>query len=903
MFNKISKSIILTLEVCCIAIMLLSCNNFLNPNKSTFIPETINAEKAYIDISAKFSRTILPQTYNESSRGFSWTLSVTKLGESNYYEKTWNDDNTTTAYQRMINTKDISLESGEYTFTLVASLNGLKVLESTLQQTLISGKNTLNFSMQEATGDDVAKGQVNFTLNWTIDNIISKVVSTFQEYNGNEISTDTNDMISENSYNFTKDNVTPGLYLLKIELQQMDPITKINETINRYSCLVRVAPGLVSSGEATIQSLAPLYTINYILNEGALQSGITQVSYNSYTSFELPIPEKSGFDFVGWYEDEIFTKKVENNKYTLTSDITLYAKWEKQRSLNYEFVIGDQDDNKYEVDSTEASFDKSNGYGILTVYNPDNSNTVWDYYIEHRDLFSIGKNYSVSVDLKTDDSDTVVGIVAANCDMFFTVGTEWKTYTFETGYLETATSNGITIGSALAKKLYISDIVISEIADDGLPTLSFYVTKAGIETYLNQINKPAQIIEVRKKENNSFYEITINTPISSTDSSQNVTLQLRDYAYVGKMNKASFNLTSTDETLKTSIKGFSVNQEEIDNNNNKIKSWTTPATFKENNTVFFPAFANEENGGDLVPCVIEGILSSDTNSQNSTTISISNFHIVEATTDVIQSAGKTYAINIGNSWCKSYVLPFSDDSNATGDVDCQVLFINDFETSPAEVDWKECIRFLYNDTENFSIADNQKVTLNSDFTISVEDKTYVIGDSYPNNEYPIGVVFETGTNYVKILALEEESLIYGTDTCKNYISSLSPTFTNTQDGSINLSNWYSFVSNDSSLQQSDFPAFNYCYNFRASEGETGTWYLPAKDELSSIYGNINTINDKLNTISGATILDTTSTTYYWSSTYTTGGNAYCVLMNNNVQNALSIIAEYKVRPCKKNYFY
>ena len=211
MFNKISKSIILTIEVCCIAIMLLSCNNFLNPNKSTFIPETITTEKAYIEIYTKFSRTVLPQSYDEFSHGLSWTLSVTKLGDTSaILTRTWTDK-TTTAYQQMINTKDISLESGEYTFTLVASLNGLKVLESTLQKNLISGINTLSFSMKEATGDNVANGQVNFTLNWTENVIVSQVVCTFQEYNGNEILTDTNETISENSYNFTKDDVTPGL--------------------------------------------------------------------------------------------------------------------------------------------------------------------------------------------------------------------------------------------------------------------------------------------------------------------------------------------------------------------------------------------------------------------------------------------------------------------------------------------------------------------------------------------------------------------------------------------------------------------------------------------------------------------------------------------------------------------
>ena len=754
MFYKISKSIIFTLELCVIAVILFSCNNLLNSNKTILTPENIVTEKAYIDISTNFARTILPEAFNENSEGLTWILSVTKIDESNpILEKTWNDSINSenmliTAYSQMISATDISLDPDFYIFTLVASITSgtenLNVLDSYLEKEIVSGINNLKFVMQEATGDNIASGQVSFKLNWNDDyGVVSNVLCTFQAYKGSETYTDNFDITQEKYVVFSKDNVTAGSYILKIELQQN--ISGNFTTINRYSCLVRVAPGLLSSGEATLEKLAPLFTITYELNEGKFPPTITQTSYNSYTSFELPIPEKDGFDFVGWYTDENLTQKVENSKFILTSDITLYAKWEKQRSLNYDFEIGDQDENKYEVDSTKASFVISNGYGILSVYNPGESTSVWDYYIEERKLFSDGQNYLVSVDLKTDDSDTVVGIAAANCDMFFTVGTEWQTYTFETGYLETATSNGITIGSALANKLYISDIVITPIDDDNLPTLSFNVTKAGIETYLNQTNKPAQIIEVRKKENNSFYEITINTPISSTDSSQNVTLQLRDYASVGKMNKASFNLTSTDANLQTSIKGFSVNQEEIDNNNNKIKSWNTPATFQPENTVFFPAFANEDDGGDLVPCVIEGILSSGTNSQNSTTITISDFIIEEATTDVIQSTGKTYAINIGNSWYKSYELPLSADS--VDDTTCQVLFRNDFETSPVDDDWNECIRFLYDGhtEENFTLGANKKVTLNEDFTISVEDNPSGSGGGTANYTDFTGVNFSDKT--------------------------------------------------------------------------------------------------------------------------------------------------------------
>ena len=104
------------------------------------------------------------------------------------------------------------------------------------------------------------------------------------------------------------------------------------KTINTYSCLIRVAPGLLSQGKYTLTDLAQLYTITYKLNEGTFDSTTSAVptSYNAYTSFELPEPTREGYEFVGWYTDENLQKLVqldESNKYKITQDITLYAKW------------------------------------------------------------------------------------------------------------------------------------------------------------------------------------------------------------------------------------------------------------------------------------------------------------------------------------------------------------------------------------------------------------------------------------------------------------------------------------------------------------------------------------------------------------------------------------------------
>ena len=68
----------------------------------------------------------------------------------------------------------------------------------------------------------------------------------------------------------------------------------------------------------------PVYTITFMEN-GAAQ--IEDVSILEYAVPTLPIPEKDGYIFVGWYSDSALTKLY--TEASVTSNLTLYAKWEE----------------------------------------------------------------------------------------------------------------------------------------------------------------------------------------------------------------------------------------------------------------------------------------------------------------------------------------------------------------------------------------------------------------------------------------------------------------------------------------------------------------------------------------------------------------------------------------------
>lgn len=62
-------------------------------------------------------------------------------------------------------------------------------------------------------------------------------------------------------------------------------------------------------------------------------------SYNiGDPGFNLPIPEKAGFTFLGWFTQEVGGEQVSETNYTPASSTTLYAHWDSPQVLNLELA-------------------------------------------------------------------------------------------------------------------------------------------------------------------------------------------------------------------------------------------------------------------------------------------------------------------------------------------------------------------------------------------------------------------------------------------------------------------------------------------------------------------------------------------------------------------------------------
>ncbi|MCQ2400025.1 MAG: InlB B-repeat-containing protein, partial [Clostridia bacterium] len=72
------------------------------------------------------------------------------------------------------------------------------------------------------------------------------------------------------------------------------------------------------------------FTLTFNVNGGTEISAVTLQSGEEYT---LPVPEKEGYSFEGWFKDETFVgQKV--TSVVADSSFTLYAKWEKLCTVN-----------------------------------------------------------------------------------------------------------------------------------------------------------------------------------------------------------------------------------------------------------------------------------------------------------------------------------------------------------------------------------------------------------------------------------------------------------------------------------------------------------------------------------------------------------------------------------------
>ena len=91
------------------------------------------------------------------------------------------------------------------------------------------------------------------------------------------------------------------------------------------------------------------YTVKFMTGEGVDPIADMQAPYND--PIELPVPEKQGFTFMGWYRESGFVNEIESGTLMPANNLVLYARWQANTYyITFNSMLGTP------VDPLEAAF-------------------------------------------------------------------------------------------------------------------------------------------------------------------------------------------------------------------------------------------------------------------------------------------------------------------------------------------------------------------------------------------------------------------------------------------------------------------------------------------------------------------------------------------------------------------
>ena len=144
-------------------------------------------------------------------------------------------------------------------------------------------------------------------------------------------------------------------------------LAKKKETVNGNTLYYYTITNAMQAQDITVTGLTyQTYKLEFHANEGTIEDKDQLTGYTYGTKTVLPIPERTGYRFRGWYTDSDFTgTAVSEIAADDTGDMTFYACWEANR---YKIVF---DGTVYE-DSETATADGGVTKDRKTTYTQDN---------------------------------------------------------------------------------------------------------------------------------------------------------------------------------------------------------------------------------------------------------------------------------------------------------------------------------------------------------------------------------------------------------------------------------------------------------------------------------------------------------------------------------------------------
>ncbi len=379
--------------------MVVSCNNVMEPPTASGAGDG----RAYLKISAgETARTVFPQL---DFQNLSFALTGSLAGGNSQSLGSWN------TYSAMSSAL-ISLEIGEWSFTLTASNASGVVLEKSIAKNMISGTHVLDFGTLAFSS---GSGSVSVTLILPLNHGVATASAALYEVSSNNLVTGTEQSSlpltqtdGRQAVTYSQSNVTGGNYFLKFEFTQ----ALKSDVTDVYQELVQVAPHLTSSATRELAALNSYYQVTLEANGGTLPS--TPSSFSRYEDVLLPTPTKEGYIFGGWYDKGDFNKTpVKTLPKGTDRDHNLTARWVQEV-----FVSAGGNDSNFGVSSSpfkslqaavnaiDAANDGTSSYTIKVMDNVDDSSSSSYDTSNNSALINIAPTKALNITIKSSADNT-----------------------------------------------------------------------------------------------------------------------------------------------------------------------------------------------------------------------------------------------------------------------------------------------------------------------------------------------------------------------------------------------------------------------------------------------------------------------------------------------------------------
>ena len=269
----------------------------------------------------------------------------------------------------------IEVSAGKWEFTLSGSFNGIVFKGSQVIVIKEGEENIISFVLNAS--ENYGGYSITFDL---AGSSVSQAEAILQKKDGTIIEENTqavqaNKIVLSRNITDSAKRLESGTYLLSVKFYADEDKTIL---LNNWENYIAIQSGVMTTANIALD-FNELYTITYDYDGGELAEGFETSKYSANSFFDLPVAKKTGYLFLGWYEEvggSLSSDKTSEITKGTIGNKSFVAKY--QSTSIYVSASGDDDTG----DGSDANPVKSINGATTSIESFGTPDTEWVIYID-----------------------------------------------------------------------------------------------------------------------------------------------------------------------------------------------------------------------------------------------------------------------------------------------------------------------------------------------------------------------------------------------------------------------------------------------------------------------------------------------------------------------------------------